>query len=588
MLNSTVLNKSELREDGVSISDPDTSTSYDVIVLGAGAGGMAAAVVAANEGLKTLVIEKTGYVGGTTAMSGGMVWVPNNVKMAAGEKPDTAEAAQAYLDATAGEGGGGGPDSAALRRTFLAEAPGAIDYLDRNSHVHLVPLEFYPDYYPDKPGATLGGRVMEPLALDARELGEGFKMLRPPLPEFTLFGGMMVARPDIVHFRGMFRSPASALRVARLVLSYVIDRTKFHRGANLVLGNALAGRLLKSLLVLKVPIRRNTVTNRLVEEDGRIVGVEIDTPSGTTVIGARRGVVLAAGGFSHDPNLRGRLLPGEAGMHSAAAEGNTGDGVNLALAVGGGVPDDNASNAFWAPMSHFTRADGSAGVYPHTVTDRGKPGMLAVNQDGRRFTNESNSYHEFVQAMFRSHNNSPSIPCHLICDSRSLWQYGLGAVKPMNIRLAPFLRSGYLIKARTLAELAQKIGVDPGHLAETVATYNADAVRGEDTAFGRGGNAYHKYVGDPANQPNPCMRPAETPPYYAITLYPGDLGTAAGAKTNGDAQVLNRDGAPIAGLYACGNDMNSAMAGNYPGPGITLGPALVFGYLAGRHLARGG
>ncbi|MDA1097960.1 MAG: FAD-dependent oxidoreductase [Proteobacteria bacterium] len=571
----------------MGIAEPDASDSYDVIVLGAGAGGMAAAVVAASEGLKTLVIEKTDYVGGTTALSGGMVWVPNNSKMEASGLSDRPEDAQAYLDATAGQGGTGG-DCAALRQIFLAEAPGAIDYFDRNSHVHLVPLAFYPDYYPDKPGATLGGRVMEPLALDARELGDSFKLLRPPLPEFTLFGGMMVARPDIAHFRGIFRSPASALKVARLILSYAVDRTRLHRGANLVLGNALAGRLLKSLLALGVPIRRNTVTNRLIAEDRRIVGIEIATPSGPSVIEARRGVVLAAGGFSHSPDLRARYLPGEAGMYSAAAEGNSGDGLKLALAAGAGVPSDNASNAFWAPVSCFTRTDGSTGVYPHTVTDRGKPGMLAVNQDGRRFTNESNSYHDFVQAMFRSHNHSPTIPSHLLCDRRSLWQYGLGAVKPMALRLAPYLRSGYLVKASSLGELAQKIGVDPGHLAETVTTYNADAVRGEDTAFGRGSNAYHKYVGDPAIQPNPCMRPVQTPPFFAVTLYPGDLGTAAGVQTGGNGEVLGRDGEPIPGLYACGNDMNSVMAGNYPGPGITLGPALVFGYLAAMHLARGG
>ena len=255
--------------------------------------------------------------------------------------------------------------------------------------------------------------------------------------------------------------------------------------------------------------------------------------------------------------------------------------------VGGGVPEDNASNAYWAPVSHFTRSNGSAGVYPHTVTDRGKPGMLAVNHDGRRFTNESNSYHEFVLAMFRSHNSSPTIPSHLLCDQQSLWQYGLGAVKPMTMQLAPYLRSGYLIKASSVAELAQKIAVDPGHLAATVASYNADAVVGDDTAFGRGSNAYHKYVGDPANQPNPCMRPVVKPPFYAVALYPGDLGTAAGARTSGNGEVLNQDGEAIPGLYACGNDMNSIMAGNYPGPGITLGPALVFGYLAAMHLARG-
>ncbi|MBT4490194.1 MAG: FAD-dependent oxidoreductase, partial [Rhodospirillaceae bacterium] len=369
----------------MAIAAPNLSDFYDVIVLGAGAGGMAAAIVAANEGLKTLVIEKTNYVGGTTALSGGMVWIPNNALMAANGHADSEEDARTYLDATAGRENqsGGGPE---LRNIFLAEAPRAIEYLDRNSHVHLTPLEFYPDYYPDEPGATLGGRVMEPLALDARELGDGFKLLRPPLPEFTLFGGMMVARPDIAHFRGMFRSARSAMRVARLILSYIIDRTRFHRGANLVLGNALAGRLLKSLLVLEVPILRNTITHRLLEENGRIVGVEITGPAGPATISASRGVILASGGFSHNRELRARLLPGEAGQHSAAAEGNSGDGINLALAAGGEVPEENASNAFWAPLSRFSRADGSAGVYPHTVTDRGKPGMLAVNHDGRRFT----------------------------------------------------------------------------------------------------------------------------------------------------------------------------------------------------------
>ncbi len=541
---------------------------------------MAAAVVAANEGLQTLVIEKTAYVGGTTALSGGMVWIPNNSKMDSVGKTDTTTAAQTYLEETAGEGGG-----AALRRVFLREAPRAIDYFDRNTHVRLTPLAFYPDYYPDAPGATLGGRVMEPVAFDARELGDAFKLLRPPLPEFTLLGNMMVARPDIAHFRWMFRSPASALRVARLLLSYAIDRISLHRGANLVLGNALAGRLLKSLLALNVPVAVNTTTARLVKEGDRISGVEIETPSGPKILRAHRGVVLAAGGFSHNPDLRKRLLPAEAGLHSAAAEGNSGDGLNLAQDAGGYIPDDNVSNAFWAPISRFTRADGTPGVYPHTVTDRGKPGMLAVNADGRRFTNESNSYHDFAQAMFRTHNQSPTIPAYLICDRRSIWQYGLGAVKPMTLRLAPYLQSGYLIKAPSLNELARKLDVDVSNLVATVDLYNADAARGTDSAFGRGSNEYHKYVGDPANEPNACMRPAETPPYYAVKLYPADLGTAAGVRTNGDGAVLDRNDNPIAGLYACGNDMNSVMAGAYPAPGITLGPALVFGYLAAMHMA---
>lgn len=562
-------------------SDRNENGSWDVIVLGAGAGGMAAAIVAAREGLQVLVIEKTGLVGGTTAFSGGMVWVPNNLKMAAAGLKDSPEAAERYLAATAGPGDN-------LRRAYITHAPEAIDYLDRNSAVNLVPLAFYPDYYPDEPGATTGGRVMEPLPFDANILGRAFKMLRAPLPEFTLLGGMMVARPDIVHFRSIFKSFRSALRVGQLVLSFAVERIRYHRGTNLVLGNALAARLLKSLLDLGVTIRRNTAIRRLVMQNGRVAGVEIDAGGKPLVLAARRGVILATGGFSHNRDMREHYLPGEAGPVSATAEGATGDGLRLGQDAGGDLPAKNANDAFWVPASTFTRRDGSAGVYPHTVTDRGKPGMFAVNAAGRRFTNESNSYHEFVHAMFRAANASPAIPAWLICDRRSLWQYGLGAVKPMCLNIAPYRRSGYLKEAGSLAELAEIIGVDGTALAETVTTYNRDAATGVDTQFGRGGNAYHRYVGDPANQPNPCMRPVETAPFYAVALVPADLGTAAGLRTGPNAAVLDKAGLPVPGLYACGNDMNSIMQGSYPGPGITLGPALVFGYLAAMDLARGG
>lgn len=567
-------------EGRLTFGQAELSTDYDVIVLGAGAGGMAAAVVAANEGMKTLVIEKTGQVGGTTAISGGMVWAPNNIKMRAAGAHDSMERAEAYLNAVVGNLGG-----ADLRRTFLEAAPEAVDYFDRNTAVRLVPLNFYPDYYPDAPGATLGGRVMEPLSFDARELGTAFPLLRAPLPEFTLFGGMMVARPDIAHFRNLFRSLASTLRAARLTLSYMLQRLRLHRGANLVLGNALAGRLMKSLIDLDVQVRLNTDVARLVEEDGRVSGVEVITGAGTATVSARRGVILATGGFSQNQRMRRHYLPSEAGALSAVSAGSTGDGLSLGMAVGGAMPNGNVNNAFWVPVSSFTRKGGEPAVYPRTVTDRGKPGMLAVGRDGRRFTNESDSYHEFVQTMFRANAEHDTLPCHLICDARSLWQYGLGAIKPMAMRTTPYRKSGYLITAPSLRALAELIGADPDNLADTVTRYNADAESGVDGLFGRGGNAYHRYVGDAENRPNPCMRPVEKPPFHAVKLEPGDLGTAGGLGTGVNGEVVNAAGAPIAGLYACGNDMNSVMAGCYPGPGITLGPALVFGYLAAKHIA---
>jgi succinate dehydrogenase/fumarate reductase flavoprotein subunit len=560
--------------------DVALANNYDVVVIGAGAGGMTAAAVAATRGLRAIVIEKTAVVGGTTAISGGMVWVPNNSKQSPAERHDTPEQAAAYLEAVVRS-----KEGADLRRHYLAEAPKAIDYLERHTHVRLAPVPFYPDYYPDVPGAMLRGRVLEPVPFNARELGDWFQLLRPPLPEFMLFGGMMVARADLVHFRNALRSARSMARVLRLLAGYGADRMRFHRGTNLVLGNALAARLLKSLLDLNVPVRLNTAVTGLMQEGGRVVGVEARTASGEAVsIGARLGVVLASGGFSHSNRLRAQLLPAEAGNASAAAEGNTGDGLDLGKAAGGIVVDTNTNNAFWTPVSQFVRSDGQRGVYPHTVTDRGKPGMLAVNKAGKRFTNEADSYHEFVQAMFRAHNQGPAIPAYLLCDRRALRKYGLGAIQPMTLRVGSYRRSGYLVEAPTIRALAAKLGVDADNLEATIATYNRDAATGLDTAFGRGSNAYHKYVGDAANLPNPCLHAIETPPYYAVALYPADLATAAGLRTSRTGEVLNGAGEPIAGLYACGTDMNSIMCGSYPGPGITLGPALVFGYLVAMNI----
>jgi succinate dehydrogenase/fumarate reductase flavoprotein subunit len=565
------------------MAEGDGSLDYDVLVMGAGAGGMTAAAVAATRGLRAIVIEKTATVGGTTALSGGMVWVPN-VGPSPAPRQDSPERAACYLEAVIGS-----REGTDLRRHYLAAAPAAIHHLERHTHVRLLPVPFYPDYYPELGGATLSGRVLEPAPFDARELGQWFHRLRPPLPEFMLFGGMMVARSDIVHFRNAWRSLRSAARVVGLLTRHGRDRVRFHRGTHLVLGNALAGRLLKSLLDLNVAIWLNTAVTALRQDAGRVVGAKVRTPTGEEVsIRARRAVVLASGGFSHSLRLRARLLPADAGDLSAAAEGNTGDGLDLGMAAGGILREGALNNAFWTPVSKIRRADGHTGVYPHTVTDRGKPGMLVVDKAGRRFTNEANNYHEFVQAMLRAHKQTPAIPAYLICDRRALWTYGLGAIRPMTLRLASYRSSGYLIEAATLRTLAGRLGIDADNLEGEIARYNRDAVNGVDSAFGRGSNAYHRYVGDGANLPNPCLRPLATPPFYGVLLYPADLGTAAGLSAGTSGEVLGGDHRPIAGLYACGNDMSSIMCGGYPGPGITLGPALVFGYLAAMDIANRG
>lgn len=245
------------------------------------------------------------------------------------------------------------------------------------------------------------------------------------------------------------------------------------------------------------------------------------------------------------------------------------------------------SPAYWVPASLFRRADGSRGVFPHTVTDRAKPGVIAVNAAGRRFVNEALSYHEFVLAMLRDGNGEPDRPFYLICDRQFLWSYGLGRIKPFTRNVRRYVASGELIEAAKIEQLAAKIGIKPSALAATIAAYNADARDGRDPEFGRGSTVYQRHLGDAAHKPNPCVAPIIRAPFFAMRIYPADLGTAIGMKVDAQARVLREDGSPIAGLYACGNDMGSIMNGNYPGPGITLGPALTFGYIAGRHLAEG-
>jgi succinate dehydrogenase/fumarate reductase flavoprotein subunit len=557
------------------------SDAYDVVVIGAGAGGMTAAAVAAAEGLSVVVIEKTEFVGGTTAWSGGMVWIPVNAKMKPAGLDDSLPEAASYLASTVPES-----ENADLREIFLARGPEAVDYLEAKTEVRLQPVKAYPDYYPEKPGSTAGGRVLEPVSFDGSRLGKNLARLRPPLPEFTLFGGMMVNRLDIPHLRKVGRSLRSTLRALRLVSQYAWQRLRAPRGTTLHLGNALAARLYASLLKRNVDILFGASIERLLIEGEGVKGVAIRDSSGTRTIVARKGVVLATGGFSHDAKLREKFFPGGAGVVSATAPAGTGDGLHVAMAAGASLNTRVANAAYWVPASLFRRADGSQGVFPHTVTDRAKPGIIAVNAAGKRFVNEALSYHEFVLAMLRDGNDAADRSFYLVCDRRFLWNYGLGRIQPFTAHVKRYVQSGELIEAPGIDALAEAIGVEPSALARTLERYNASARNGIDPEFGRGSSIYQRHLGDAGHTPNPCVAPIEQPPFYALRIYPADLGTAIGLQTDGHARVLRKDGSVMPGLYACGNDMGSIMNGNYPGPGITLGPALTFGYIAGRHLAQ--
>jgi len=522
-----------------------------------------------------VLLESSAFVGGTTAISGGMVWLPANHKMAGAGVPDSLDQARRYLAATLPPGGPVG-----VLEAFLQHGDAALRWFEAHTALHLRPVPRYPDYYPDLPGATAGARVLEPEPFDASVLGSNFARLRAPLPEFMLFGGMMIARPDIPHLRRVGRSPRSAWHVAKLLMRHARERLHAPRGTTLVLGNALAARLFKSALDAGVEVRTGVGVTHLLRSEGRVTGVALDDGS---ELNAARGVVLACGGLSHDAELRPRFVPAALARLSATVppERARTSGARLALDIGARLGDSLAQQGFWVPASRFTRADGSAGVYPHTVADRAKPGLIAVDRHGRRFVNEALSYHEFVLGQLRA----GAVPAWLVCDRAFLWRYGLGRVKPFSRRLQADVDSGYLRRGANWDELARAAGIDAAGLADTVRHFNIGARRGEDPAFGRGGDIYQRHLGDAEHQPNPCVAPIVTPPFFAVKVEPADLGIAAGLVTDTAARVLDADDRHIPGLWACGNDMQSVMNGAYPGPGITLGPALVFGWIAGRDAA---
>lgn len=551
----------------------------DILVLGSGAAGMTAALTAATLGLDTLLVEKTEWLGGTTALSAGSVWIPNSRHAQGDDGPDRA---RAYLREALGD-----RYQESLISAFLRAGPELIEFLEEKSCVAFRAYPYHPDYLATLEGASLRGRVLEPRPFDAAVLGQELRRLRKPIPEFTLFGGMMVDRVDIGHLLNANRSAASMWHATKLMARYAADYLRFGRGARLVMGNALVGRLYHALRQLHVAILTSTHVLRLTGHEGRVTGAILQSPDQTWEVRCRRGVILATGGFSHDPVLRRQLMPASLSAHSPVVEGATGDGLALATPFGGHLAAARSSNSFWAPVSLRTRADGSMAVFPHLVLDRGKPGLIAVNPAGSRFVSEATSYHRFVEAMFAELGRDPTAACFLVCDDEFIASYGLGMVRPRRLNLRKAVADGYVVQADSIRGLAEKLRLPGDALEASVARHNGFAGTGIDSDFGKGSDAYQRNLGDPGHRPNPCIGRLAKPPFYAVRIYPGDIGASCGLVTNAHAQVLREDGSSIVGLYACGNDMNSIMNGIYPGPGITLGPAMTFGYIAARHAADG-
>ncbi len=558
--------------DLASLAD---ESEFDFIVIGAGAGGLAAALFAAIAGKSVLLVERTEFLGGTTALSAGTTWIPNSQHAATVNALDNRGAVSKFLDGVVGNYA-----RRSLREAFLDSGPEAIATLEARSDVKFRPYPLHPDYEQLAEGATLNGRALEPLPFDARTLGDSLCAIRSPIPEFTVLGGMMVDRRDINHLLAMTKSWASALHSAKILSRYGLDRLKGSRGSRLVMGNALVGRFLLSLQKRNATILTATEVDSFVTGPDGVRGVALSQGSTRRTLRARRGVVLAAGGYGRNWEKRAQMLPSPTPPYSPAAPGHTGRMQELALGLGARFADGGADNAFWAPVSVRKRADGSTAVFPHFVLDRSKPGTVCVDQTGRRFVNESASYHVFARAMFEADKTRACVPCYLITDAAGMWRYGLGMARMRTRNLESYLADGYLIAGASLDELAAKLKVGPAILRATVEAMNGYARSGVDAEFGRGTTAYHRVNGDAAHGPNPTLGPIGKAPYYAVRLYPGDIGAANGLVVDEFARVLKSDDSPIGGLYACGAEAASIMGGTYPGPGITIGPAIVFAYRA--------
>jgi succinate dehydrogenase/fumarate reductase flavoprotein subunit len=559
-----------------------TTVDCDVLVIGSGAAGLAAAVTAAYHGLQVIVVEKDPVFGGATAWSGGWMWVPRNpLARRAGIDEDPA-LPRTYLQHELGE-----QFDAARVDAFLEAAPHMVSFFEKHTHLQFADGNAIADIHGDTPGAGTGGRSVIAAPFDARQMDRKLlKRLRRTMRETSFLGMPIMAGADLSAFLTLTRSWRSLLHVGKRVTRHLLDLTLHGRAMHLVNGVALIARLARSADDLGVLLWESAPARRLSMDGATVTGAVVQTAKGEVAIRARKAVVLAAGGFANDMERRRALFPRTPTGHEHLALpplGASGDGLRLGESAGGQVATDLASAAAWCPVSRVPYRDGSVGHFPHII-ERGKPGIIGVLANGKRFVNEANGYYDYARAMVEQAPGD-EVASWLICSHSFQRRYGLGISRPFPLPVGPHIDSGYLKTGDSLEALAAACGIDPVGLRQTVDNFNRHARLGHDPEFGRGSTAYNRKQGDALHQPNPCVAPIEQGPFYAVKVEAGSFGTFAGLRTNQHAQVLDNRGQPIAGLYAAGTDMASIMGGHYPAGGINLGPAATFGYVAARHIA---
>ncbi len=556
-----------------------TGQEYDVVVVGSGAAGMVAALTAAHQGLSTVVVEKAPHYGGSTARSGGGVWIPNNEILKRDGVKDSAEAARTYLHNIIG-------DVVPAERidTYLRRGPEMLSFVLGHSPLKLCWVPGYSDYYPEAPGGKPTGRSVEPRPFDAKKLGKDLSGLEPPYGKVPL--NVVVMQQDYVRLNQLKRHPRGVLRSLK-----VGARTMWAKatGKNLVgMGRALIAPLRIGLQRAGVPVLLNTALTDLYLEDGVVRGIYVRDATGPEtaepqLIRARRGVILGSGGFEHNEQMRVKYQRAPITTEwTVGAKANTGDGIIAAEKLGAAL--DVMEDAWWGPTVPLVGAPWFA------LSERNSPGSIIVNLAAKRFMNESMPYVEACHRMYGgTYGQGPgpgeNVPAWLVFDQRYRDRYIFAGLQPGQRIPTKWLESGVIVKADTLEELAAKTGLPVEDLVATVDRFNGFARTGVDEDFHRGESAYDRYYGDPTNKPNPNLGEIDVPPYYAAKMVPGDLGTKGGIRTDVHGRALRDDGSVIEGLYAAGNVSAPVMGHTYPGPGGTIGPAMTFGYLAALHAA---
>ncbi|MBO0848517.1 MAG: 3-oxosteroid 1-dehydrogenase [Pseudonocardia sp.] len=547
-------------------------TGFDVVVVGSGAAGMTAALTSAHRGLATLVVEKAGRFGGSTARSGGGIWVPNNEVLRRAGVPDTPERAADYLAHLLGDAV---PE--ARRRALLEHGPAMLELVRARTPLEFAWVPGYADYYPEAPGGMPQGRSIEPKPLDAAVLGTELAHLNPPY--LANPAGLAITAADYRWLNLVARHPRGPLRAGRVFGRRLLDGLRHRR--TLTMGQALAAGLRAGLAAAGVPVWLDTPLVELACDGERVTGVRVRRGDTEEVVAARRGVVVASGGFEHNAAMRTKYQRAPIGTEwSTGAVENTGDGIEAGVRAGADV--DLMDDAWWGPSIPLSR-----GPY-FCLAERALPGSILVNAAGERYVNEAVPYVDAVHAMYDGHARGVDhIPSWLVMDQRYRNRYPFAGLRPRQPFPGRWHRAGAVYSAGTLEQLATTIGLPADALRATVNEFNGFARAGRDERFARGDSAYDRYYGDPRLRPNPCLAPLELAPFHAVRIVPGDLGTKGGLRVDERSRVLRADGSPIAGLYAAGNASASVMGRTYAGAGATIGPAMTGGYLAALDLSSG-